>query len=161
LGYASSSFFDLELLLFPWKMQSLFFFGWSLHVLMLNVIIVKKNTLWAQQVASFCFYFFFGYNLRVFYARCYYNGEKNILCTPLVTSHAHHLFIFSCSSLDQFSSFVMCIIINLEQPTMESANDENHNVISLAFNLDVNNVFITTMVFILIFFPFFCVSKLS
>jgi hypothetical protein len=39
---------------------------------------------------------------------------------------------------------------------MEIANDENHNVSSLAFNLDVNNVFITTMVCILVCFPFFC-----
>jgi len=106
--------------------------------------------LWAQQVASFCFYFFFGYNLCVFYARHYCNGKKNILCTSFVTSHAHHSSSFLFSSL----SFVICIIINLEQPTMEIANDENHNVSSLAFNLDVNNVFITTMVFILIFFPF-------
>jgi hypothetical protein len=43
---------------------------------------------------------------------------------------------------------------------MEIANDENHNVSSLAFNLDVNNVFITTMVFILIFFFFFLFENL-
>jgi hypothetical protein len=69
-----------------------------LHVLMLNVIVVKKNTLCAQQVTSFCIYFFFGCNFCVFYAKCYCNGEKNILCTSLVTSHAHH----SSSCLSSF-----------------------------------------------------------
>jgi hypothetical protein len=43
---------------------------------------------------------------------------------------------------------------------MEIANDQNHNVSSLAFNLDVNNVFITTIVFIFIFFPFFVFENL-
>jgi hypothetical protein len=42
---------------------------------------------------------------------------------------------------------------------MEIANDENHNVSSLASNFDVNNVFITTMVFIFNFFSFFFVFE--
>ncbi len=103
-------FFGLCIIFFLWfgissfSLQNgiFFFFGCSLHVLMLNVIVVKKNTLWAQQVASFCFYFFFGCNFCVVYVRRYCNGEKNILCTSLVTSHAHHSSSFLSSSLDQF-----------------------------------------------------------
>ncbi len=49
---------------------------------------------------------------------------------------------------------MVCIVVNLEQPTIEIANDEDLNVSSLAINLDVKNVFITT---ILIFFCFFFV----
>ncbi len=42
---------------------------------------------------------------------------------------------------------------------MDIANDESYNVSSLAFNLDVNNVFIAIMVFIFISFPFFFVFE--
>ncbi len=46
---------------------------------------------------------------------------------------------------------------NSEQPMLEIANDKDHNASSLAFSLDVNNVFIAATVYTLLltFHPFF------
>jgi hypothetical protein len=39
---------------------------------------------------------------------------------------------------------------NSEQPMLEIANDKDHNASSLAFSLDVNNVFIAATVYTLL-----------
>jgi hypothetical protein len=116
------SFFNLELfkILFLWIMHHLLSLIWNFFFSLENGIILL---LWLQfvcfNVECYCseekhivgttssiilllLWDYFGYNLCVFYARHYCNGEKNILCTSLVTSHAHHSFFFLSSSLDQF-----------------------------------------------------------